>query len=77
MIISNVEEAIVLMNNINISSDAQSKSVNEIADAMRNLNELTLLNTKAADYSEGTTKDLKNQALGIKSVVDNLIKAVG
>ena len=77
VITSNVNEAIMLMNYINTSSDAQSKSVNEIADAMKNLNNLTMLNTKAADYSEGTSQELKNQALDIKSVVDNLIKAVG
>ncbi|MBY0412549.1 MAG: methyl-accepting chemotaxis protein, partial [Bdellovibrionales bacterium] len=75
-IFANVEQGIILMNSIQNSTKEQSRSVNEINHAMKNINNLTIMNTKSADYSEGTSHELKEQALGIKEVVVNLVRAV-
>lgn len=75
-ITKNVEEAIVLMKNIHASSGQQSKKANDISFAMKNFGDLTTTNTQTASFSEDSSMKLKEQAEGIKEVVENLSKAV-
>ncbi len=75
LIVSNVKEAIALMNDINNSAKEQLKGVDDISRAMKKLNDVTLQNTQAADLSADASNELKEQAMGIKEVVQNLLKA--
>jgi methyl-accepting chemotaxis protein len=74
-IMKNVEESLFMTNNINTSSNDQLSRINEISIAMKKLNEVTLLNTDSAENSAKTSIELKEQAMGIKEVVDRLLKA--
>ncbi|AUN99407.1 hypothetical protein DOM21_03920 [Bacteriovorax stolpii] len=75
-ITKNIDEAIALMKNIHLSSGQQSKNANEISKAMKNFGDLTSINTQTATYSEDSSQKLKEQAEGIKEVVESLSKAV-
>lgn len=75
-ITTNIEEAIVLMKSIHSSSGQQSKNANDISHAMKNFGDLTNVNTQTASYSENSSQKLKEQAEGIKEVVESLSKAV-
>ncbi|MBC7714710.1 MAG: hypothetical protein H7177_15295 [Rhizobacter sp.] len=64
------------MKNINVTSDMQSKCAKEISEAMKNFGNLTMINNKTAILSEDSSQKLKQQAEGIKEVVESLSKAV-
>ena len=75
LIATNIHEAIRLMDSISESSKEQLKGVDDITRAMKKLSEVIIVNTQAADNSADNSNVLKEQAMGIKLVVDKLVKA--